>query len=598
MGSAILPLPAWAADTAGPGDATAPAQPLQRYLRALWNVSPGVLLDAEGPYIDSRGIHLVAGAGVDAWLEQRAAAAHAAAHLVYSPPVFDGRGLKPLVRALVGLLEDARVESLAGRELPGLLRLWRSLHTATPLDGDGAEALMLRLARVLIDPAHDDPHPWVAKGRALCFLDDAQQVLALQRPEQLRQAASLLGNDLGQMRLGFNARLYRPGPAYRDDHRWMWPAGDASPATASPAPEAPPLPAPAEAPSSGRPDPQTGVHDALAPQPEPAEPGAPAEAASLHPEWDRLIGRLRPRWTRVLEQAAPLASADAPLAPRAPADAPPVTLASADAPQALVDVPPVPLPDPATHPQHAAVRAAWRAAAVRAARWRLARDGARFDLDALLRARIDQRLGHPPDARVYRRDEPRPGRGRVVVLIDASASSNAAWMDGPRSQLDVAREAAALLAGTLPGATGRMRLLAFRSDGRHAVQLWRLKGEQAPLDAAVLGRLAALQGAASTRLGAVLRHATAALARRDSGWRMVLLLSDGLAHDIDVHDPQYLAADARHAVRQAARQGIVVACLGLDAHTLQAARQVFGARRVALLDALPRLAPLLRRLAR
>lgn len=78
----------------------------------------------------------------------------------------------------------------------------------------------------------------------------------------------------------------------------------------------------------------------------------------------------------------------------------------------------------------------------------------------------------------------------------------------------------------------------------------------------------------------------------------MLLLSDGLPHDIDVHDPHYLAADARHAVRQARRQGITVACLGLDARTLAEARQVFGPRCTGLLDAMSRLAPLLQRLAR
>ncbi len=74
--------------------------------------------------------------------------------------------MAPITQALLGLLEDARIEALACRELPGLRRLWSAWHTVTPADGSDFETLMLLLARALIDPAYDDPHPWVRKGRA------------------------------------------------------------------------------------------------------------------------------------------------------------------------------------------------------------------------------------------------------------------------------------------------------------------------------------------------------------------------------------------------------------------------------------------------
>ncbi|MEO8808429.1 MAG: hypothetical protein ABI433_20285 [Burkholderiaceae bacterium] len=162
-------------------------EPLQRYLRTLWSVVPALDDAEQGPFIVGQTIHLPAhrpaADRAGAWRWYRASAAHAAGHLAYSPPVFDGRGLGPIARALLGLLEDARVEALACRELPGLRRLWVPLHTATPLDGDGFEALLLRLARGLIDSGYDDPHPWVQKGRRLFFVEAETQVLALRRPE-------------------------------------------------------------------------------------------------------------------------------------------------------------------------------------------------------------------------------------------------------------------------------------------------------------------------------------------------------------------------------------------------------------------------------
>lgn len=87
---------------------------LRRTLRALWGIDVAVRFGAGLPHLAAGAIHLPwqAPVGSDAAVWRLAAAAHAAAHLVYSPPVLDGRGLKPIVRALVGLLEDAGMPSL------------------------------------------------------------------------------------------------------------------------------------------------------------------------------------------------------------------------------------------------------------------------------------------------------------------------------------------------------------------------------------------------------------------------------------------------------------------------------------------------------
>ena len=62
----------------------------------------------------------------------RAADAHAAAHLTYSTQRFPVRSLKPVQVALVSLIEDARVEELALRDMPGLRKLWQPFHVALP----------------------------------------------------------------------------------------------------------------------------------------------------------------------------------------------------------------------------------------------------------------------------------------------------------------------------------------------------------------------------------------------------------------------------------------------------------------------------------
>lgn len=518
MGSA-LPEPLLCPDAAHTGLAL---EPLRQTLRALWGLDAELLADAEQAHLHGRTIHLprTAPPGADAAAWRLATAAHAAAHLVYSPPVLDGRGLRPIVRALVGVLEDARVESLAARELPGLHRWWRVRHTVTPLDGDGIEVLLLRLSRALADPQYADPHPWVRKGRALFYLDAGGTVLAEPRAERLRVIASRLGHDLGQMRLQFDARGHRPGPDYRDDHRWMWPEPSGESTQAQPAP-----PPPGRSP--------------------PAEPAD--DDAVRHPEWDRLIARLRPAWCRVAEWRGQSLDAALPLA------------LAADPP------------------------AAWRRALLGArlgGRWQLRHDGPRLDLDALLRLRIARRSGRAHDERVHRGRARDRRTGSALLLIDQSASTAAPWHGGASSQLQAAAGLAWRAARVLASAGLATSIAAFSSNGRHAVAWQPLLGFGEPLDAALHARLAALRSGGSTRLGAAIRHAARQLARRRDGEQILLVISDGDAHDVDVHDPQYLAEDARHAVRRARRQGLTVGCLALDAASA-GARRIFGTRGVA-----------------
>lgn len=513
--------------------AAPPEQPLARWLRLLWDAAPPLHLDSEAPFIADGGIHLPAR---PLWQQHCAAAAHAAAHLVYSPRRFAADGLVPTARALLALLEDARIEALAMRELPGLARLWRPLHTATPDSGSGCEALMARLARALADPGYADPHPWVAKGRRLFYLDEALGLPALRTPGELRAAAMRLGHDIGQMRLPFNARGHRPQPAYRDDHRWMWAADQLQAVQPPPAPQpvaadAPPPPGPEDQPLHGR--------------------------VQHHPEWDRLIRRLRPDWARVVELPAAAV----------PPTKPPAAGADDAAAQALGRRLLGPLRGLARPP-------APRGRAV---------EGDAFHLDALLGWAIARRCGHDGDARVHRAVQRRGVRSSAWLLLDSSAST-AAPLPSAAGDVSVGRPSVLQAAARGTAATAlALRVLgvactvaAFQSDGRQAVRLQLLQRPGDPAGA-LQQRLHALRPGGSTRLGAVLRHATRRLAGGGAARsRWVLLVSDGQPHDIDVHDPHYLVDDARHAVQAARRRGVHMACLTLAARPEPQALRIFG----------------------
>ena len=507
--------------------------PLNHWLRLLWGTTPALAFDSECAYIAGGAIHLPSRTH---WHHHTAAAAHAAAHLVYSPKRFDGTGLGPIARVLLAVLEDARIEALAVRELPGLARLWRPLHTATPDAGVGFEGLAVRLARSLCDPVYDDPDPWVRKGRDLCFLDPALIIPAMRTPAELRDVATRLGHDIGQMRLPFNSKAVLPLPAYRDDHRWMWSAD----VLARPTP-------PASASTRAR----------------SGDPPAATPGATLHPEWDRLIARLRPAWCRVIESDVP--------------DRPAFAIADTTLAAARQLAGPV------------------RDITRRAARPGRSDIGESFDLDALVQWQLGRRLRRPAQVRVYQRRRNVAARTALWLLIDQSASTGAGAATGG-SALRVAAQSALALGLALQAQGIVFGVAAFNSNGRHAVHWRSVKSFAQPVDEAMVGRMLALQSEGSTRLGAVLRHATQRLAAQRNAQRVVVMLTDGSPHDIDVHDPAYLIDDARHAASSAARHGVRIACIVIEPDDCGDAVRIFGSTGVSRVRGLNDLPGALRRL--
>ena len=152
---------------------------LKAFLTALWGRTPLLRsFPADGSHAPQRrasiagplirlpevfrGVH-----GNAARALFRAAAAHAQAHLVFGQGLFPVGTLKPLQISLVNLVEDARAETLAMRQFPGLRRLWAPYHVASPSGVVAAPTLLARLARALFDPAYVDDDSFVAKGRAM-----------------------------------------------------------------------------------------------------------------------------------------------------------------------------------------------------------------------------------------------------------------------------------------------------------------------------------------------------------------------------------------------------------------------------------------------
>ncbi len=452
--------------------------------------------------------------------QQRAAVAHAAAHLLHSPTAQASATLKPLAQAVVAAVEDTRVEQLLMRQLPGL-RTWflGGLRTSVQPQGLSFTALISHLSLALHDADYADGSHWVGKARTLFAAAHRQH--GLEDYAAFRRLAALLANDLGQMRVRFDPQRYAVPAAYRDNNSYLWDHGVARDE------EAQALQAPLQ-------------------EQQPAG-GAAAQAiesfVAVHhyPEWDARSAVLRQDWCTLYELR-------------------PLLRTPTSAPATHRPLPPLQRPR-AQHGRR--LRRQW--------------EGETLDLDAAIDAAVERRLSGAPPGRLFQRPGPQARPLSLLVLLDVSQSTGERASATAPSLLEVEQQAALLLARTAQAAGERIALHAFCSDTRARVRYHRLLDFGAPLDAQAEARLLALRPTWSTRLGAALRHASALLAAEPAERRALLVLTDGAPSDVDVHDARYLVEDARAAVLEAARLSLPVCGLAVDAGAAAYARRIFGA---------------------
>ena len=521
---------------------------LAGFVAGLWGGEPRLRAGMTGPGGPPRRTAIASGTvvmppvfpGVPAERTRalyRAAAAHAQAHMTAPRVRLPVLALKPLQIALVGLAEDARVEALAIRQFPGLRSLWAAWHEAAPGGAITAVTLMARLARGLLEPAYADPDGFVQKGRAL-FIEASGR---LEDPSISREIGGLLGHDLGQMRVQFNARTYVTEPAYRDDNMHLWELPDAPDNAMSITVDAARA---TEGGDDGEKRPGEGT-----PAPRARDAGMDDGGAILatYPEWDAAAGVERADWT-TLRDTKPLLS----------------------------------------H-KHGEDVAGLRAAVARlvrsspigqSVRQNLQEDAEELDLDAAIDTTLARRAGFLPDMRIYRDRRPRGRDLSTLIILDASQSTAAVGAAG-QSVLESERIAVGALAEALEARGDPFALRAFASSGREDVRLTRLKDFNEPLGPIVFERLAGLSSGLSTRLGAALRHADAELELLRTTRKMVLVLTDGEPSDIDVTDPLELVEDARRAVLGLRLRGVDVFGVVMDPENAGSGTTIFGRHNTA-----------------
>lgn len=491
------------------------------------------------------GKRLLLPPGIEGERLRRATVAHAVAHLRHSVPGRPVHTLKPLGVAVVSAIEDARVEHLLCRDFPGVRGWFADSLAPVPDPSDlGFAALIARMDRLLMRPAWQDDNHWVNKARRL--FDETVITHGLEDYDAFRAIASVLANDLGQMRVRFDPQHYAVPAPYRDDNSYLWDFG---------ATETAPEDAIALQQSGARPPPPDAAADSGGPPPEGA---AEMELGRYsYPEWDRRSQHLRPDWCTVIEKLPAWQGLSATHEH---------AVMNTECPASLT---PLALPRARHLDRTHRLRRQW--------------EGDDVDLDAAIEVLVDRRLRLRPDPRLFMRAGKAPRATSVLVLLDLSASANDP-SHSAASLLDIEKQAALLLAESNARGIDRLAIHGFSSNTRAEVYYYRLLEFGQPLAAPSRALIGAVRGRYSTRMGAALRHAASHLRAEPEGRRAILLVTDGAPCDIDVHDPHYLIEDARMAVAEAREAGVRSACVAVDGAADAYVRRIFGWRNYCIAD--------------
>ena len=554
------------------------------YLRALWGSDFDMKQtgrDFENhlgykPFVEHHAIFLPDAyednAGVPGTEIYRAASAHAAAHIVYTTNPFPVGSLDNWQIAVISAIEDARVEALAIREFPGLGQVWAKLHTVTQEQAATAGDYLNRLARALLDETYLDDDPWVAEGRAL--FEKARDNLDDSRIS--REIGAALAHSFGERHIPFRISSDPLNAPYRDDNRHLWEAKKGAFAKASRRKTRKRIRKfsslfgmtnEVASESAGENTKKVSVLSALfnfkldfgniTEQ----EDRGPGSAPFHYSEWDYLIQQERPSWVLLLEKKA----------------------RSGDL--KIID-------DIIARHKHLISRMKVLLEAIQpegVQRIRKLEEGDEIDINAAIRAQVDLRLGRQPDTRVMMSSVRKTRDISVLVLLDLSKSTNVKVQGQDHTVLDLTREACVLLADAISKVGDPFAIHGFCSDSRHHVEYYRFKDFDHPHDNASKARLAGMTGQLSTRMGAAIRHAAHYLNKQKSSKKLLMVITDGEPADVDVRDHKYLQHDAKKAVEEAGRSGVITYCMSLDPRADQYVSRIFGQKNYMVVDHVKRL---------
>lgn len=510
---------------------------LNLYLKSLWREDEYLIPYSSGfdktqkPYYDDMGTRIPdvlddTENGISGIDRYRAILAHTAAHRLWSSKIIVDN-FSPFQRLAIERLEDCRVDRLAMRRFPGLKRIFLALHPQ-PVEGACDEKTescirhrLAMLSYACMNPDHTYQNPDIIE-----FSNRFHETIKNANSDT-KEMASIAISYIARTRLQSDqsARMHFKDTEidYHDDNRHLWIFIEESDD---------------EEQFDSRPKKVEDEEDKHKLPPR------------HYPEWDYRSGLYRPDWASVYESLHPSTS------PKKIDDLLAKNAALAKRLKQLLE-----LLKPQNH-----------------VRVRYQEEGSELDLDVAIRSLIDLKSGANPDPRINMSHK-HDGRDiSVLLLLDLSASLNDIPEGGNQSILELSQEAVALLGLAIDGLGDPFAIAGFSSNTRHEVRYQHLKGFSEHWGDEVKGRLAAMEGGYSTRMGAAIRHAGHYLGNQKSDKKILLILTDGEPSDIDAEDDRILIEDTKQAVKELNTDDIYTYCISLDSNADEYVRDIFGNR--------------------
>ena len=209
-------------------------------------------------------------------------------------------------------------------------------------------------------------------------------------------------------------------------------------------------------------------------------------------------------------------------------------------------------------------------------------DGPELDLDALITAQIDLRLGREPGDRLFTRPSKIERDLAVAFMVDASGSTKG-WIN------QAERESLLLLCEALEELGDRYAIYGFSGMTRNRCEIYRIKTFNEPADAQVRARISGLQPRDYTRMGVAIRHICKQLQAVEARTRLLITLSDGKPDDYDGYRGDYGIADTRQALQEARQAGLQAFCITIDREAAGYLPRMYGAANYVVIDELHQL---------
>lgn len=443
-------------------------------------------------------------------------AAHAKAHLLHSAFFQPVGKFKQLSLALISLLEDERVERLIADDIEGIDAVFASrLDITQALEIGGVETQLAKMSVCLNRRSNVYDDYWC--GKALAMFEQA--LISGQGFAALREAGSILANDLGQMRYRFDHTRYAVWPAYRDDNSILWTDASAEQKIR-----------------------ETVTHSSSQPPPLEELPVVKEPFIFYYDEWDGENSAMKEAFVTVNHTG---------LTPGHGTKGIPLRAA------------------------HATSFKSRRKRAIRG-EFKAATDfSEQLWLDKAIERSVDLRCLISPDENIYQLWQRQQLSTGVMLLIDASESANDRIPGTYTSILDIEKKAIAYLADFFQSAQIPFAISSFHSNTRADVNICLHKDFVSAWSTAERKAIKGLQAGFSTRLGAALRHMGTLCSKRLQQ-PMVLVLTDGIPSDVDVENDNYLLLDAQYAVAQLKDEGVAINCLKIGSMQGQVCQQIFG----------------------